>query len=144
MTEKKTTAKKAPAKKAPAKKTAAKKVSGSAKAAPAKATTKDVAVDGPLGQAIAAVRTPVYAYVGVNDLAIQAVTGLVTDLRRRAEDAVTDAQTKVTERYTEAQTKVTREVTQRLERRIAALEAEMQAGHKRLKTLEGATHETDD
>ncbi|ODQ84091.1 hypothetical protein BFG51_01005 [Dietzia alimentaria] len=32
---------------------------------------KEQALEGPLGQAIAAVRTPVYAYVGVNDLAIQ-------------------------------------------------------------------------
>ena len=38
---------------------------------------KEQALEGPLGQAIAAVRTPVYAYVGVNDLAIQAVSGMV-------------------------------------------------------------------
>ncbi|MGX1858619.1 hypothetical protein ACWIFB_14480 [Dietzia sp. NPDC055340] len=101
--------------KKPAKKTtAAKKTSGTAKTAPAKSVEKDPAFDGPLGQAFAAVRTPVYAYVGANDLAIQAVSGLVSDLRRRAEEAVadaqakvTDAQSQITERVTGAQTRAT-------------------------------------
>ena len=97
--------------------TAARKASGTAKTAPAKSVEKDPAFDGPLGQAFAAVRTPVYAYVGANDLAINAVTDLVSDLRRRAEEAVadaqakvTEAQNKVTERVTGAQTKVTERV----------------------------------
>ena len=55
--------------------TAARKASGTAKTAPAKSVEKDPAFDGPLGQAFAAVRTPVYAYVGANDLAINAVAG---------------------------------------------------------------------
>ncbi|MGX1770062.1 hypothetical protein ACWIE7_17440 [Dietzia sp. NPDC055343] len=94
--------------KKPAKKTtAAKKTSGTAKTAPAKSVEKDPAFDGPLGQAFAAVRTPVYAYVGANDLAIQAVSGLVSDLRRRAEEAVADAQAKVTD----AQSQITERVT---------------------------------
>ena len=101
--------------KKPAKKTtAAKKTSGTAKTAPAKSVEKDPAFDGQLGQAFAAVRTPVYAYVGANDLAIQAVSGLVSDLRRRAEEAVadaqakvTDAQSQITERVTGAQTRAT-------------------------------------
>lgn len=71
------------------------------------ATDQNDTPGGPLGQALSAVRTPVYAYVGVNDLAIQAVSGLVSDLRRRAEEAVTDAQTRVTERVSEVQNKVT-------------------------------------
>ena len=99
------------------KKPAAKKSTTAAKTAPAKSVEKDPAFDGPLGQAFAAVRTPVYAYVGANDLAINAVTDLVADLRRRAEEAVadaqakvTEAQNKVTERVTGAQTKVTERV----------------------------------
>ncbi|MDV6298733.1 hypothetical protein R3P82_06360 [Dietzia maris] len=71
---------------------------------------KEQALEGPLGQAIAAVRTPVYAYVGVNDLAIQAVSGMVADLRRRAEEAVTEAQSKVTERVVEAQNRINERV----------------------------------
>ena len=110
MTDKKPTAKTSPAtaaKNAPSKGQAAGKVSGSGKTAPRKSVEKDPAFDGPLGQAFAAVRTPVYAYVGANELAVQAVSGLVADLRRRAEEAVADAQTKVTE----AQSKVTERVT---------------------------------
>lgn len=98
MTDKKPAAKKT---------TAAKKASGTAKTAPAKSVAKDPAFDGPLGQALAAVRTPVYAYVGVNDLAIEAVSGLVADLRRRTEEAVTDAQSKVNETVNDAQSKAT-------------------------------------
>ena len=99
-TAKKTTDKKAsPAKaaeKAPAKGKAATKVSGSGKSAPRKSVAKDPAFDGPFGQAFAAVRTPVYAYVGINDLAVEAVSGLVADLRHRAEEAYSDAQSRVT------------------------------------------------
>ncbi|HMT50157.1 MAG TPA: hypothetical protein PKC36_08425, partial [Dietzia sp.] len=135
MTDKKPTAKKAPAKaaaKAPTKAQAAKKVSSSAKTAPRKSTANDPVFEGPLGQALAAVRTPVYAYVGINDLAVQAVSGLVADLRRRAEEAVTDAQTKVTERVTDVQNRVTERVSDVQNRvtevpdRVQALPAEVE------------------
>ena len=117
MTDKKPTSKKSPAKaadKAPSKAKSAKAVSGSGKSAPRKSVAKDPGFDGPLGQALAAVRTPVYAYVGVNDLAVEAVTGLVSDLRRRAEEAVTEAQSKVSERVSDVQNRVN-EVPERVQ-----------------------------
>src|SRR5699024_9522324 len=117
ITDKKPTSKKSPAKaadKAPSKAKSAKAVSGSGKSAPRKSVAKDPAFDGPLGQALAAVRTPVYAYVGVNDLAVEAVTGLVSDLRRRAEEAVTEAQSKVSERVSDVQNRVN-EVPERVQ-----------------------------
>ena len=120
--------KKPAAKKAPTKTESAKKVSNSGKTAPAKSMDKDPAFDGPLGQAFAAVRTPVYAYVGVNDLAVQAVSGLVKDLRRRAEEAVNDAQSRVTERVVEVQNRVA-EVQNRVHdvpERVQALPTEME------------------
>lgn len=82
MATKKTTAKKATPAKA-AKKTAAK--------------AEDVLLDGPLGAALAAARTPVYAYIGANDLAVEAVSGIVSDLRTRAEETVVGLQTKAAE-----------------------------------------------
>ena len=48
-----------------------------------KSKKADKAFEGPLGQALGVVRTPVYAYIGANDLAIEAATGIVSDLRRR-------------------------------------------------------------
>ena len=56
------------------KKTTGKKSTSKAEETRADAS-REAAAGGPLGQAIAAVRTPVYAYVGANDLAIQAVSG---------------------------------------------------------------------
>ena len=94
--------------------------------------SREAAAGGPLGQAIAAVRTPVYAYVGANDLAIQAVSGLVNDLRRRAEDAVSDAQSRVTERVSDVQNRLTERVTGAQERvsevpeRVQSLPAEVE------------------
>lgn len=54
----------------------------------------DKAFDGPLGQALGVVRTPVYAYIGANDLAIEAATGIVSDLRRRATETAAELQEK--------------------------------------------------
>ena len=78
MATKKTTSKKAAVKKAAAK-------------------TEDVIFEGPLGQALAAARTPVYAYIGANDLAVEAVAGIVSDLRQRAEDTVVGLQERAAE-----------------------------------------------
>ncbi|MBB1045334.1 hypothetical protein, partial [Dietzia sp. DQ11-44] len=116
------------------KKPVSKKTPAQAAAAQAEsqANPKDTAPSGPLGQALSAVRTPVYAYVGVNDLAVQAVSGLVSDLRRRAEEAVTDAQTKVNERVTDVQNRVTERVADVQNRvtevpdRVQALPAEVE------------------
>ncbi|PWD95510.1 hypothetical protein DEQ16_10215, partial [Dietzia maris] len=113
------------------KKTTGKKSTSKAEETRADAS-REAAVGGPLGQAIAAVRTPVYAYVGANDLAIQAVSGLVNDLRRRAEDAVSDAQSRVTERVSDVQNRLTERVTGAQERvsevpeRVQSLPAEVE------------------
>lgn len=73
------------------------------KTTPAKAAKKTAAkaeetlLDGPLGAALSAARTPVYAYIGANDLAIEAVSGIVSDLRTRAEETVVGLQSKAAE-----------------------------------------------
>ncbi|WP_333619592.1 hypothetical protein [Dietzia sp.] len=72
------------------KKTTAKKSSTAKKAA-------DKAFEGPLGQALGVVRTPVYAYIGANDLAIEAATNVVTGIRRRAEERAQELQDRVSE-----------------------------------------------
>lgn len=87
------TKKTAEAKNAASKKaTAAKKATGRAAA-----KTEDVIFEGPLGQALAAARTPVYAYIGANDLAVEAVAHIVSDLRQRAEDTVMGLQERAAE-----------------------------------------------
>ena len=59
-----------------------------------KSKKADKAFEGPLGQALGVVRTPVYAYIGANDLAIEAATGIVSDLRRRASETAAELQEK--------------------------------------------------
>lgn len=59
-----------------------------------KTKKSDKAFEGPLGQALGVVRTPVYAYIGANDLAIEAATGIVSDLRRRATETAAELQEK--------------------------------------------------
>ncbi|ANI93486.1 hypothetical protein [Dietzia timorensis] len=70
------------------------KKTASKKASTAKSKKADKAFEGPLGQALGVVRTPVYAYIGANDLAIEAATGIVSDLRRRASETAAELQEK--------------------------------------------------
>lgn len=77
------------------KKTAKSTKSTSSKSRATKAADK--AFEGPLGQALGVVRTPVYAYIGANDLAIEAATNVVSGIRRRAEERAQEIQERVAE-----------------------------------------------